>query len=272
MSDQLEKKLTAALQGDGTGKDLAALIVETQSAITEADALASKERQRAQNPLATSAADARAARRAMDDAQFVADRLRTLLPLLTAHHQDTVRREQIESWQAQYAEVEQQRDAVAAELAEKYPALVQQLLDLFQRVKQMDAEISNINGSAPYGAADRLARTELVARGLSDPVMQPDLLLMDSVRLPHFKRGDGPVLAWPPPQPVFIPTIPREVLESWHMGPDTHLRREAEQRQRMQREDEAFQRRLAEARAHEQERRVAERQEAKEEQRAAWGG
>ena len=271
MSDALEKKCLAALQGDLGAAELAALMTEVQSAISEADALASKECQRAQNPLATSAADARAARKAMDDAQFVADRLRTLLPLLVQQHQEVVRREALTSWQAQYAEIEAQRDAVAAELAQTYPQLVSQLLDLFQRVAVMDAEISRINISAPYGVSDRLARTELVARGLSDPIMQPDVVLMDHVRLPHFKRGDGAVLAWPPPQPLFIPTIPPEALAAWHMGPDTHLRREAEVRQRMAREDEAFERRLAEARAREQERIVNARLAAQEEQRAAWG-
>ena len=66
--------------------------------------------------------------------------------------------------------------------------------------------------AAPYGDYPRLRGVELTARGL-DRLMQPDVWILQELRLPTFHRDDGPVLAWPPRVPslaetyVFPPTF-----------------------------------------------------------------
>jgi hypothetical protein len=53
---------------------------------------------------------------------------------------------------------------LAREFAEVYPNFVDQLIDLFDRIKVVDKEVGRVNGSAPYGEHRRLLGVELTAR------------------------------------------------------------------------------------------------------------
>jgi predicted transcriptional regulator len=79
----LEKRIAAALVGDDVSStDLAALVAETEAAFSQAEATAEAERTKALDPALSP--DARAAREAMQSAEFSRDRLRTVLPRLQA--------------------------------------------------------------------------------------------------------------------------------------------------------------------------------------------
>jgi hypothetical protein len=97
-----------------------------------------------------------------------------------------------------FKRVEALRDALAAEMKEVYPPAVAQLTDLFQRMVECDRECSRIDGLAPDDEHRRLLKVELTARGVKG-LLQPDVWIAEQLRLPAFARGNGPVLAWPPP-------------------------------------------------------------------------
>lgn len=83
--------------------------------------------------------------------------------------------------------MEAERDALASELAETYPALVQQLADLFGRVDQNTATIDHMNGKSPPGESRRLVDAELKSRGLNRYTAEQPRL-RDSLLLPDFNR------------------------------------------------------------------------------------
>jgi hypothetical protein len=96
-----------------------------------------------------------------------------------------------------------------------------------------DREVDRVNAAAPYGDYPRLRGVELTARGL-DRLLQPDVSIMQELRLPNFTRGVGePLLAYPPPQPtlaqLYVPPA------SYFVPVDPQA--EAEERERRKRED-----------------------------------
>ena len=66
-------------------------------------------------------------------ATLVVKRLENVLPRLQLKHQTVAAQERRARWRQAADVVEGERDAMAAEFAEKYPALVSQLVDLFER-------------------------------------------------------------------------------------------------------------------------------------------
>ena len=77
----LEQKIAAALTAaDVTSTDLSQLIAEADAAIAAAEKTAEEERTKALDPALSP--DPKQAREAMQDAEFVRDRLKTLLPRL----------------------------------------------------------------------------------------------------------------------------------------------------------------------------------------------
>jgi hypothetical protein len=137
-------------------------------------------------------------RRAPRDAAFARDRLRTVLPKLKARLKQVVAAEYAAQWEPEFKRVEAQRDALATEMREVYPAAVARLVELFQRAAECDRECSRIDGSAPYGEHRRLLKVELAARR-TEGLLQPDVWIAEMLRLPFFWRDNGPIYAWPPP-------------------------------------------------------------------------
>jgi hypothetical protein len=152
------------------------------------------ERVKALDPIASP--DAAKARAAMEDAAFTRDRLRTVLPRLHARLKEEAA-EYAAQWEPESKRVEAQRDALAAEMRQVYPAAVAQLVDLFQRAAECDRQSSRINGLAPPGDHRRLRKMELTARGV-EGLLQPDVWIAQELRLPYFARDRGPIYAWPP--------------------------------------------------------------------------
>jgi hypothetical protein len=135
----------------------------------------------------------------MEDAAFTRDRFRTVLPRLHVRLKQVEAAEYAARWEPDFKRVEAQRDALAVEMRETYPAAVAQLADLFQRVAECDRECSRINGAAPDGEHRRLRRVELTARGV-EGLLQPNVYIAEMLRLPFFWRDRGPIYAWPPPE------------------------------------------------------------------------
>jgi hypothetical protein len=249
----LEERIAAALTDSIASSDLLALISEAGEAIAAADATAERERVRALDPIASP--DPVKARAAMEDAAFTRDRLRTALPRLHARLKVMEAAEYLARWEPDFKRVEAQRDALAAEMREVYPAAVAQLADIFQRAAECDRECSRINGSAPDNENRRLLKVELTARGVKG-LLQPDVWIAEMLRLPHFIRDKGPIYAWPlPTPPVFasmvVPPGP---------GPDW----QAEIKARNAAEREASERAISHLKERDRQRRERELKEGKE--------
>jgi hypothetical protein len=112
----------SALSVDIASADVEALITETEAAITAADTAAEEERVKALDPI--SSPDAAKARTAMEDAAFMRDRVRTVLPRLHARLKQVVTAEYAARWEPDFKRVEADRDALAAEMREIYPTAV----------------------------------------------------------------------------------------------------------------------------------------------------
>ena len=192
----LERRIAAALTSDIPSADIAALVAETEAAISQAEAAAEAEREMALDPLASP--DAAKARTAMEDAAFTRDRLRTVLPRLQARLSEVKAAEYAARWESDFRQVEARRDELANEYAATYPRLVAQLVDLFECIEAVDKEVSRINGSAPSGEHRRLRQVELIARGL-DNFNRANPPITKAVQLPDWTNSEK--MAWPPPQP-----------------------------------------------------------------------
>lgn len=90
------------------------------------------------------------------------------------------------------------RDKLAAELANIYPGIERQLVDLFTRLDANDKEVNYVNTRLPTNA-ERLRVAELVARGLPGLVkngMQIERMA-ELLALPAFEYSALHPLTWP---------------------------------------------------------------------------
>jgi hypothetical protein len=74
--------------------------------------------------------------------------------------------ERLVKWEVEFAALKEERDALALEFDEDYPAAVSKLVDLLTRVSAFDAKLSRLHQSRPSGVALHLDAPELLARGL----------------------------------------------------------------------------------------------------------
>jgi hypothetical protein len=203
----LEQRIAAALSAaDVKSSDLADLIAETESAIATAAKTAEEERAKALDPALSP--DPKAAREAMEDAEFTRDRLKTLLPRLQARYGEVCAAEYEVAWREDFERVEKLRDEMAAELRKTYLAAVAALVDLLgRRISAVDAQVSHVNRHAPPGVNGRLRTVEREARnadGFAPSGITGLLSLAADLKLPKFEfeaDGDRYQFSWPPPQP-----------------------------------------------------------------------
>lgn len=238
MNATLEKSIATALAGDITSSDLAVLIAETETAISEADATAHLERSKALDPALSP--DATAARETMQAAEFARDRLHTVLPRLKDRHKQIAAQEDRTEWRAKYETLKVERDALAAELRELYPEFETKITDVFVRIAANDAELSRLHLVRPSGVSLHLLGAELTARGL-ECFTRSEPSIAATLKLPTF--GAGERLAWPPPQPAsFAPVLiggdPRLYTDRWWEPKQEQERAAAERMAREEKEQE----------------------------------
>lgn len=191
----LERRIAAALlDANAASGELTILMEETEAAIIAADQAVNTERERAFDPALTP--DPREAHEAMEEAVLAAGRLRTLLPRLERRGQQVAAAERLGRWKAEFAELKIERDELAEELAELYPAAVSKLIDLFNRIAAHEAEVSRLHQSRPAGVSLHLAGPELVARGL-ESFSRDTPSLIKTIQFLDFASGKQ---VWPPPR------------------------------------------------------------------------
>ena len=187
----LEQRISDALQPDTaiTSADIASLIEEAEVGIAKAEREGTVDQ--------TLLLDPKAARQAIADAAFDADRLRMLLSKLAARYQEVHDQEQAKAWLAEYDVMKRERDALAEELREVYPDAGIKIVDLFVRIADNNEELSALLQARPPGVMEHLLSAELLARGL-DRFTRDTPSLLTSVSLFDFDSGRQ---IWPPRRP-----------------------------------------------------------------------
>jgi hypothetical protein len=217
----LEERIATALSSDTASDVVAILIAEVETAIVAADKAAEMERVKALDPLASP--DAAKARASMEDAAFVRDRLRTILPRLQQRLNELRAAEHVARWEPDFRQVEAKRDELAQEYAATYPRLAAQFVDLFSRAEAVDREVSRINGSAPSGEHRRLRQVELVARGLKG-FTRGEPSITNELSLPDWDQPTK--LVWPPPQVPLAVQVAASMIQRPHPGANWASERE----------------------------------------------
>jgi hypothetical protein len=132
-STDLDERITAAFSSGAKSDDVANLIQEAEAAAIATGEAAERARSRALDPM-LSAPDVATARREMDDAAFRRDRLQAAVTKLGVRLGELKAQEEDNRRKAAYEHVMAKRDKLAAELANIYPSIEHQLVDLFTRL------------------------------------------------------------------------------------------------------------------------------------------
>jgi hypothetical protein len=197
----LDKRIAGAFNGGAASADFAPLIKEVEAAVVSAESRAQNARARALDP-ALSAADATAARREMEDASFQRDRYQEAVTRLDERHREVKADEEQACQQLAYDAAMVERDKLAKELAQTYPALAAQLAQLMSRIDANDHTIERINRKALPLRMESLVGAELIARDLRSFLDGAHNIprLTEQLRLPAFKYDDthNPY-TWPRP-------------------------------------------------------------------------
>lgn len=201
--DSLEQRCVAALTDDNAKfEQLADLVIEVEDGISAATADAAKIKEEALDPLIY--LDANAARAAVENAAFRVTRLSALLPRLQGRLAIVHTQETLAQWHTDYAPLKAERDALAAELREVYPAAVATLTNLFARITANDAEISQLHRRRPAGVSLNLdGGAECAARQLKAFTRDRQPLLQ-LVQLFDFDSGEQ---VWPPRRTTIDPML-----------------------------------------------------------------
>src|SRR5262245_60917162 len=154
MSENLERRIAAALADEATtSTEISKLLEEADAAIIAADETTKEERTKALDPVLSP--DPKAAREAMQAAEFARDRLRTVLPRLRKHLVCVQYAEAHACWRKQYEAIRTKRGAAAEEMKTVYLKVVTELVELLTRVREIDAEILRVNRSKPHMQGER---------------------------------------------------------------------------------------------------------------------
>jgi hypothetical protein len=225
----LEQRISDALQPDTaiTSADLAALIEETEVGIAKAEREGTVDQ--------TLSLDPKAARQAIEDAAFAADRLRLLLSKLQVRYQQACEAARVEEYEAEAQVLDEESIQLAQELRETYPPAQNKLSDLFTRIAAHRQRISALHQRRPAGVQS-VRDPELIARNLEGFDRERPSLLAD-VHLLDWTNGRE---TWPPRRPpmaaAFAAAVPaydnRRFSADWAQDND---RRAAAQRAEQQR-------------------------------------
>ena len=203
MANPLEDQIKSALRSSSRLKDVIAVIALTEWARDHADKLASAAQERSVDPALTTA-DARIARNDAADHEHDARRLNASLELLQARRKKILDDDSYAKRQARYDAAKAERDALANELSERFPAIAAELVRLALRIQASDAECSKVNADRPRGQ-DALVIAEALARGTNSMFtgrqVGTRLARITEMQIPIFHADDvGPVtnLVWPP--------------------------------------------------------------------------
>jgi hypothetical protein len=196
MDNSLEQEIATALAAKVSSTDLSRLIVAADAAIAAADTTAEEERAKALDPALSP--DPKAARQAMEDAEFMRDRLKTLLPRLQTKHKEVADAEVLAAWQGEAAELQERRLALGTRFKKAFPELIGEIVGRLWEMHDLDREITALNHRRPDAAnAADVRFLDFVTPAFAKFLKIPD----PEVGSKHWEIGtSGPGYLWPPRQ------------------------------------------------------------------------
>jgi hypothetical protein len=186
----LEQRISDALQPDTaiTSADIAALIEEAEADITKAEREGTVDQ--------TLSLDPKAARQAIADAAFAADRLRLLLSKLQVRYEQACEEARVKEYEAEAQVLDEESIQLAQEWRETCPPALNKLSDLFTRIAAHRQRISALHQRRPAGVQS-VRDPELVARNLDGFDRERPSLLAEA----HLLDWNTGRQIWPPPRP-----------------------------------------------------------------------
>lgn len=147
--EALGQRAARVLNSDSiTSAEINLLIDETAAAITEGEAVAAEEKQRAFDPALSP--DPKSARERMEDALFKVGRLKTLLPRLEQRANEVRAQEERKFYEAKRDELQAEADAIEDELIETYCDCAERMMDMFDRASDFR---DRVRGELPFPPA-----------------------------------------------------------------------------------------------------------------------
>jgi hypothetical protein len=141
-SPSLEERIGAIFTSNGSSEQFAALIAETESAISAAEANVLALREKAADMIAApTAREAQDAMKAAEAAELELARLRGALPKLQQKLERANRDEEQARFNCEFAEAKAERDRLADEFEAVYSRCVTELLSLFKRMTAFDQRL-----------------------------------------------------------------------------------------------------------------------------------
>lgn len=181
MAKPLSERVAAALASSARLADVRTLIVEVEAAGAAAAACADQAKKRSLDPELT-AADARQARLEYEDHDHEIRRHERWRKQLEERRDDILADERFAKRRAEYEAAAAERDALATEIAERYPKIAAELLDLVDRIEASDRRCATVNGEGTPRGMPFLVSAEAIARGSIKNFYWP------------MHRGGGPVM------------------------------------------------------------------------------
>jgi hypothetical protein len=191
----LSDRIADVLEGEPPSADVAALIQEVEKELQRLARERDKAHELSLDPLARSET-VQQARQAASARSFDIERLTVALDRLKDKHEAACAREKEADYRARRAEILAERDALAEELRDRYPALTGELANLLRRIKENNERLPAINWGKT--GPDWIEPVECVVRGMAENSIWT---LVKGVRLPPLDPNEHAMsrLIWPPP-------------------------------------------------------------------------
>jgi hypothetical protein len=230
-----EEIIVTALTSDINSHELYDLVEQTQIAITVAENDSKVMAAMALDPIASP--DPVKARATMEDAQFRAARLQSLLPRLKTRATEIANQEEYDRWRERFDPLKIKVASAADRLKTFYLKFAAELVPLFTEIEKIDAEVMQVNAAKPYHARAatndncHLHSVELTARGFTDFRIGSHKIM--DIQLPSFSEPTK--VLWPPHRPIdwsgMVPSKPHPGNRWWEVREQEHAEKAAEAEQ-----------------------------------------
>lgn len=203
----IESRIALAFSDEASSDEIAGLIEEVEAALTAACEASQRLQEQALDPTLLPA-DAEQARSEMEASAFNRERMAEALRRLREQLEVARRREKNAKACEVYEEAKAVRDAVANDLATRWPKLEAEQVDLLHRLEDSDMVIARANRQLPESTGP-LSSAEQIARELRGFVVDGvEVPRLTTARIPAFAFSSHRPHAWPKPQriePMFLP-------------------------------------------------------------------
>lgn len=189
LDQRVTKTLSAPYVDHLPSSTFSATVAEVNAAVDDLDWRARAARQRALDPTL----DGIAERSRAEDLEFQSSRLTAGRARLLEYGKTALARERLVAWHARADQIEPTRDALAAELVDKYPRIAAELADLLTRVSVCDREAAQIDAGHPGMESRRIGNIQSAVQKLTGA--PSSVKLAEQVKLPAL---DGKGAVWPP--------------------------------------------------------------------------